>query len=208
MNAYFDHLIKLIMVGDSSVGKTCILNMYVDKVFHESYVSTIGVDFKIRNVVSNGQRIKIQMWDTAGQERFRGIINSYYRKTDIIVLVFDVTNRRSFLNLEKWLTEIKNNIYEPPSEYRLVLFGNKSENQYLMDVTQNEIDEFCLKHHIPYYPVTAKNFSGIEKAMTDTINESVKIKNAQAARLAGDSGKNKDNIDLCAFEKGKSSKCC
>merc|ERR1711990_311811 len=105
----YDHLFKLLVIGDAGVGKSAILVRFSDNVFTDSYINTIGVDFKIRTVEVNGEKVKLQIWDTAGQERFRTITSTYYRGTNGIIVVYDVTEPETFHNVRRWLSEISEN---------------------------------------------------------------------------------------------------
>jgi small GTP-binding protein len=103
----YDFLFKLILVGDSGVGKTCILVRFSEDAFNSTFISTIGIDFKIRTVDIEGKKIKLQIWDTAGQERFRSIMTCYYRGAMGIMLVYDVTAEKSFDNIRNWIRNIE-----------------------------------------------------------------------------------------------------
>uniref|UniRef100_A0A3Q2QRZ1 Si:dkey-16l2.16 n=1 Tax=Fundulus heteroclitus TaxID=8078 RepID=A0A3Q2QRZ1_FUNHE len=105
----YNHLFKLLIIGDSNVGKSSLLLRFADNSFSGSYITTIGVDFKIRTVDIEGERVKLQIWDTAGQERFRTITSTYYRNTHGVIIVYDVTNAESFVNVKRWLNEISDN---------------------------------------------------------------------------------------------------
>ena len=120
----YDYLFKLIIIGDSGIGKSCLLNRFADDIFTDSYISTIGVDFKIRTIEVNGRLCKLQIWDTAGQERFRTITSSYYRGAHGIILVFDITNPESFANCEMWLTEVQRYATD---QVKIILVGTKSD---------------------------------------------------------------------------------
>ncbi|XP_048387653.1 ras-related protein Rab-10 isoform X2 [Stegostoma tigrinum] len=102
----YDLLFKLLLIGDSGVGKTCVLFRFSDDAFNTTFISTIGIDFKIKTVELQGKKIKLQIWDTAGQERFHTITTSYYRGAMGIMLVYDITNAKSFENISKWLRNI------------------------------------------------------------------------------------------------------
>ncbi len=101
-NPHYDFLIKLLLIGDSGVGKSCLLLRFCDDAWTPSFITTIGIDFKIRTIELDGKRIKLQIWDTAGQERFRTITTAYYRGAMGILLVFDVTDQKSFENVRTW----------------------------------------------------------------------------------------------------------
>ncbi|WMV12348.1 hypothetical protein MTR67_005733 [Solanum verrucosum] len=124
MSNEYDYLFKLLLIGDSSVGKSCLLLRFADDSYVDSYISTIGVDFKIRTVEQDGKTIKLQIWDTAGQERFRTITSSYYRGAHGIIIVYDVTEMESFNNVKQWLNEIDR--YANESVCKL-LVGNKCD---------------------------------------------------------------------------------
>ena len=102
----YDHFFKMVLLGDSSVGKSCLLVRFADDEFNENYVSTIGVDFRFRSLRHNGKKIKLQIWDTAGQERYRTITNAYYKGADGIILVFDLFDKKTFVNIDNWLKEV------------------------------------------------------------------------------------------------------
>ena len=118
-----DFAFKILLLGDSSVGKTCFLKRYTDNTFQDAYLSTIGFDFKFKFVtLENGKTVKVQLWDTAGQERFRTIAKSYYKGAHGIILIYDVTNRKTFDNIRKWLNQIKD---EASNKISIILVANK-----------------------------------------------------------------------------------
>ena len=97
----YDHLLKILMIGDTSVGKSALMKRFAEDSFCENMNTTIGVDFKIRCLDMDGQRVKLQIWDTAGQERFGGITSTYYRGSHGVIVVFDVTKGNTFANIKK-----------------------------------------------------------------------------------------------------------
>ena len=170
-----DHQFKLLIVGNSSVGKSAILLRFADDKYDESYVSTIGIDFKVRSIDIDGTRVKMQIWDTAGQEKFRTIGTAYYRNTHGVILVYDVTSKESFLSMERWLQEIKKNCGN--TSYKIVLVGNKDDNPNLKKISTDEASEFAKQMGIPLFETSAKEninveemFYAIAKMMVDTKN--------------------------------------
>lgn len=123
-NAKHDYLLKLLLIGDSSVGKSCLLLRYSDGNFTSSYITTIGIDFKIKNITQAGHKLKLQIWDTAGQERFRTITSAYYRGAMGIFLVYDVTDETSFISVQNWMKQIDENAEK---QVVRVLIGNKCD---------------------------------------------------------------------------------
>merc|ERR1719250_371004 len=117
----YDYLIKLLMIGDSGVGKSCILLRFSDDSFTQSFITTIGIDFKIKTIDLDGKRIKLQIWDTAGQERFRTITTAYYRGAMGILLVYDITDETSFMNINNWMKNIEQHASETVNK---ILIGN------------------------------------------------------------------------------------
>lgn len=147
-----DRLYKILIIGDSGVGKTSILNRFSTDTFNESFISTIGVDFKIKKINVNGTDVKLQVWDTAGQERFRTITSSYYRGAHGIIIVFDVSDRESFLNVDHWIKEIDS--FCVNRNIQKILIGNKIDLE--RKVTHEEANYMALKYGITYLEVSSK----------------------------------------------------
>uniref|UniRef100_A0A3Q3X985 Ras-related protein Rab-19 n=1 Tax=Mola mola TaxID=94237 RepID=A0A3Q3X985_MOLML len=122
----FDFLFKIILVGDSNVGKTCVVQSFKSGIFMEKQQNTIGVDFTVRTLDIDGKKVKMQVWDTAGQERFRTITQSYYRSAHGAVVAYDITRRSTFESVSHWLREVEH--YGAASVVR-ILIGNKSDLQ-------------------------------------------------------------------------------
>jgi Ras-related protein Rab-1A len=161
MNAEYDLLFKLLLIGDSGVGKSCLLLRFADDTYTESYITTIGVDFKIRTVEIDTKTIKLQIWDTAGQERFRTITSSYYRGAHGIIVVYDVTDAESFNNVKQWLHEIDRYASENVNK---LLVGNKSDLVAKRAVTFEQGQEFANSLGIEFVETSAKNSTNVEKA--------------------------------------------
>ncbi|CEI89230.1 Putative GTP-binding protein ypt1 [Rhizopus microsporus] len=156
MNPEYDYLFKLLLIGDSGVGKSCLLLRFADDTYTESYISTIGVDFKIRTIELEGKT-----WDTAGQERFRTITSSYYRGAHGIIVVYDVTDADSFNNVKQWLQEIDRYAAEGVNK---LLVGNKSDLVDKKAVETEQAKEFADSLHIPLLETSAKDATNVEQA--------------------------------------------
>ncbi|OQR96010.1 Rab1 family GTPase (PiYpt1), partial [Thraustotheca clavata] len=156
-----DYLFKLLLIGDSGVGKSCLLLRFADDTYTESYISTIGVDFKIRTIELDGKTIKLQIWDTAGQERFRTITSSYYRGAHGIIVVYDVTDQESFNNVKQWLHEIDRYACENVNK---LLVGNKSDLTAKRVVSTDAAKDFADSLGIEFLETSAKNAANVEKA--------------------------------------------
>jgi len=168
MASEYDYLFKLLLIGDSGVGKSCLLLRFADHTYTESYISTIGVDFKIRTIELNGKTVKLQIWDTAGQERFRTITSSYYRGAHGIIIVYDVTDPDSFNNVRKWMQEIDR--YASESVRKLIV-GNKSDLEKRVDTAMAK--EFADSMNVQFLETSAKNASNVEKAFLAMAQEIV-----------------------------------
>nr|AFY09909.1 small GTP-binding protein Rab1b [Babesia sp. BQ1/Lintan] len=158
----YDHLFKIIIIGDSGAGKSSLLLRFADDTYSESYMSTIGVDFKIKTVKIDNATIKLQIWDTAGQERFRTITSTYYRGAHGIITVYDVTSRVSFESVKKtWLTDIEK---YSNANITKILIGNKIDLEDQRAVTTDEAREFATQHNMDYIEASAKTAQNVEKA--------------------------------------------
>lgn len=159
----YDLQIKLLMIGDSSVGKTCLLLRYANDSFSSMFITTIGIDFKIKNIVLDNKRIKLQIWDTAGQERFRTITTSYFRGAQGIFIVYDVTERESFKNISNWLSNIE--MYSDFSVDK-ILIGNKCDIKDRREVSYEEGKSLADKHGILFFETSAKENTNVSEAFT------------------------------------------
>ena len=159
---------KIIFVGDAGVGKTTIINRINDNEFQSAYDATIGVDFWPKKINFRGNEITLQIWDTAGQERYRGLIPSYVRNSSIVFIVFDITNRKTFESIPKWIELIKS-----IEKNILVLIGNKDDLEEKREVEEKEGNELAKKNEIAYYELSAKkdNNNSIKKIFFNTVIE-------------------------------------
>ncbi|XP_034460551.1 ras-related protein Rab-1B-like [Hippoglossus hippoglossus] len=168
MNPEYDYLFKLLLIGDSGVGKSCLLLRFADDTYTESYISTIGVDFKIRTIDMDGKTVKLQIWDTAGQERFRTITSSYYRGAHGIIIVYDVTEQESFNNVRQWLDEIDRYACENVSR---LLVGNKSDLVSKKVVDAATAQELASSLKIRFLETSAKSSDNVERSFLTMASE-------------------------------------
>uniref|UniRef100_A0A914UXW1 Ras-related protein Rab-1 n=1 Tax=Plectus sambesii TaxID=2011161 RepID=A0A914UXW1_9BILA len=156
--------IKVLMVGDSNVGKTATMRQFCDKLFVSSTMLTLGIDFKIKTIELKGKKIKLQIWDTAGQERFHTITTSYYRGAMGIMLVYDITNAKSFDNIAKWLRNIDEHASE---DVEKMLLGNKCDMADRRMVSKERGEQIAKDHNIRFLETSAKANIHIDKAFYD-----------------------------------------
>lgn len=177
----YDYLFKVLLIGDSGVGKSCLLLRFADDTYTDAFISTIGVDFKIRTVeLEGGRTAKLQIWDTAGQERFRTITSSYYRGAHGIIVVYDVTDAESFANVRSWLQEIGR--YAADGVCTL-LVGSKSDMASARQVEYAAGKALADDLGVPFVETSAKDATNVEEAfltMARTIRERVGAPNAAA----------------------------
>ncbi|XP_065833133.1 ras-related protein Rab-1A-like [Oscarella lobularis] len=179
MNPEYDYLFKLVLIGDSGVGKSCLLLRFVD----DTFISTIGVDFKIRTIDLDGKTIKLQIWDTAGQKRFETITSSYYRGAHGIIVVYDVTDQESFNNVNEWLRKIDRYAREGVNK---LLVGNKCDLTTKKVVDYTTAKEYADQLGIPFLETSAKKATNIEQAF---MTMAVEIKNRMGPVVSLDSKK-------------------
>ncbi|XP_041455532.1 ras-related protein Rab-35-like isoform X1 [Lytechinus variegatus] len=198
----YDHLFKLLIIGDSGVGKSSLLLRFADNTFSGSYITTIGVDFKIRTIDVKGEKVKLQIWDTAGQERFRTITSTYYRGTHGVIVVYDVCSAESFVNVKRWLYEIDQNC----EDVSRILVGNKNDAPDRKVVETEDAQKFAEQMNIQLYETSAKENINVEE-MFNGITALVlkqKLENQAKLNAPNDNGK----VDLVKRGKGKKGKCC
>ena len=168
--ASHDYLFKLLIVGESGVGKTCILLRFADNQFEESFLSTIGVDFKVKEITSEGKKVKLQIWDSAGQERFRNITSSYYRNCAGIIVVYDITKHDTFDRVSGWIEEVKKFVPTAP----LMVVGNKCDLEEQRTVSKEEGQELCNKHGCSFVESSAKTAMGIDEVFEEMTKQLIK----------------------------------
>jgi Ras-related protein Rab-1A len=184
MEQEYDYLFKVLLIGDSAVGKTSVLLRYVDDTFNPEFQTTIGVDFKISTFQLNGKVIKLQLWDTAGQDRFKNIVASYYRGAHGIILAFDITNATSFQNITRWYDESQN--YLQKSVPKLLL-GNKADLNSQRAVKTEDAKELADRLGVTYIETSAKNSQNVKLAF-ETLSRNILSNAAPTVGTTGPKG--------------------
>jgi len=202
MNPEYDYLFKLLLIGDSGVGKSSLLLRFSDNTYTESFISTIGVDFKIRTIELEGKVIKLQIWDTAGQEKFRTITSSYYRGAHGIIITYDVTDRESFDNVKNWIQEVSR--YASESVNKL-LVGNKSDLEDKRAVNYDEGKELADSLGIPFIETSAKTAQNVEESFVKMAGE---IKSKIAANTTTSAQAKGQRLAGKTITQQKKSGCC
>ena len=194
----------LVTLGDTKVGKTSLILRYIDNFFNMNYLSTIGIDSKIKKItLSNGEEIKVKISDTAGQERFKSIASNYMKKANGILLVYDITDKLTFENINKWAEEINK---DEEKTKPILLIGNKSDKLDERVVTKEEGEEFAKKccGGIKFYETSCKTGENVEEAINDLVNQ---IYNKDSGNNLNDGSNIKIDKNKKGNEKEKK-KCC
>jgi len=185
----YDYLFKLLLIGDSGVGKTCVLFRFSEDAFNATFISTIGIDFKIRTIELDGKKIKLQIWDTAGQERFRTITTAYYRGAMGIMLVYDITNEKSFDNIKNWIRNIEEHA---SADVEKMILGNKCDMNDRRQVSKERGEQLAIEYGIKFMETSAKASINVEQAFF-TLAKDIKMNmerrlESQNPQRGGDGG--------------------
>ena len=164
----YDMIFKIVLIGDTSVGKTNILSKYLSNEFDPDSKATVGVEFGTRDFKIENNTVKVQIWDTAGQERYRSITNAYYKGAKGSLLVYDITNPKTFENVDKWLSDLKTNAEEKIS---VVLVGNKTDLESERKISLEQGKEKAELFKLAFIETSALNGNNIEKAFNELISD-------------------------------------
>ena len=192
----YDMIFKVVLIGDTSVGKTNILSKYLTNDFDPDSKATVGVEFGTKNFKIEDNIVKVQIWDTAGQERYRSITNAYYKGAKGSLLVYDITNPKTFENIDRWLSDLKVNGDENIS---VVLLGNKSDLESDRKVSTQQGKEKAEFYKLAFMETSALNGNNIEKAFSELITDVYKnhhdLFEKQAKVVINDRAINLENAD-------------
>lgn len=172
MDDTYDYLFKIVLIGDSGVGKSNLLSRFTRNEFNLESKSTIGVEFATRSIRVDGRTIKAQIWDTAGQERYRAITSAYYRGAVGALLVYDIAKHTTFENIERWLKELRNHA---DGNIVLMLVGNKCDLRHLRAVPTQEATQFSEENSLSFIETSALDSTNVELAFQNILTEIYRI---------------------------------
>ncbi|CAD8172553.1 unnamed protein product [Paramecium octaurelia] len=164
----YDYQYKIVIIGDSGVGKTNIMTQFTRGEFSEETKTTVGVEFANKQLVIDDKIIKAQLWDTAGQERYRAIISSYYKGASGALIVFDITKQSTFDNVDRWMKEVQEST---SNDISIILVGNKSDLRHLRQISSDVSSAYASKHKIAFLETSAKDGANVNEAFNKLINE-------------------------------------
>eukprot|EP01026_Neomeris_dumetosa_P050206 TRINITY_DN4396_c0_g1_i3.p2 TRINITY_DN4396_c0_g1~~TRINITY_DN4396_c0_g1_i3.p2 ORF type:complete len:212 (-),score=30.57 TRINITY_DN4396_c0_g1_i3:217-852(-) len=202
-----DYLVKVVLVGDSGVGKSNLLTRFTRNEFTMDSKSTIGVEFATKSIKIDDKIVKAQIWDTAGQERYRAIINAYYRGAVGALVVYDITKKESFENIERWLKEVREHT-EP--NIIIMMVGNKCDLDYLRVINIEEAKEFCKTEGISFIETSALDATNVEESFQSVLMD---IYNNICTKVLDEKDEIEDHHDkkgipIVSQAKEKKSSCC
>ena len=193
-----DCVYKVLLLGDSTVGKTCFLKKYTDKTFQDVHMSTIGLDYRVKTMtLKSGKVVKLQIWDTAGQDRFRAITKNYYKGANGIILIYDVTSIQTYENVKNWITQIRE---EASPNVIIYIAGNKIDLEEERKIKTEEGQKLAEELGLPFFETSAKTGVNINESFEDLVE---KIDDAYS-KLEEKTGGNKVKVYQAKTKKG----CC
>jgi Ras-related protein Rab-1A len=196
--------LKLLLIGDTSVGKTSMILKYTDNKFPEAHIATIGVEYKTKSIYTDKYKITLNIWDTSGQERFKSITKSFFRNTNGVLFVYDIANYKSFSNIKNWMKDS-----EMSGKFESIICGNKVDLENNREVEFNTLKEYGLKQKIPVIETSAKTGVGINEAFK-LIAEQI-IKGRSDEELKNEFGAPQSegfNLQKCQKKQKEGKKCC
>ena len=203
--------LKILLIGDSSVGKTSILLKYIEDKFAENYVSTIGIEYKIKSLIINGKKVLLRIWDTSGQERYRSITQNFYRNANGILFIFDITNKETFDNIKNWLMDS-----DGCEDHKVtkILVGNKIDNNENRKVDDDIIQKFAEKKGMKYFETSAKDGINIDQVFRKlaelilTNKSEEEEENEKEEYVPNYARKQSFNLSFDSCKPKKKSQCC
>ena len=196
--------LKIILVGDASVGKTSLLLRYIDNHFPDKHLSSVGVEYRMKNYEYGAFKIKLQIWDTAGQERFHSITTNYFHGADGILFVYDITEPRSFEGIKKWISDSE----EIGNNFEKLLVGNKYDLKHKIAVKKEDVEKFCEEKNIEWIEVSAKENINLKEAFHKIIEIILKDKTDEEIRELFGTKSTNSSLLTSKKKKRKEVECC
>ena len=203
-----DIYLKILLIGDTSVGKTSILCKYIDDEFSDAYLSTIGIEFKIKSLIINGKKVLLRIWDTSGQERYRSITQNFYRNANGILFIFDITKKETFDNIKIWLTDSENC---EDNKVAKMLIGNKIDLENKRKIDNETIKKFAEKKEMKYFEASAKegiNIDNIFRELAELILFNKSKEENEEETIRNRNRENSFNLSFDSIEPIKKKTCC
>ena len=194
----YDKKCQLLIVGDSTVGKTSILSRYTSGEFNTHYLATVGLDFFRKDEIFDGKTIRIKIWDTAGQERYKSLTHGYFRNAEGIMIVYDVSNSDTFENLKYWIQSLKTHINIENDNVPAIIIGNKIDI-FQREVTKEQGEKFAKEQKLEYFETSAKSGKNVDESIRFLIKKVLKIKSKKE-------GEDIENESIKIEEKSKDKK--
>ena len=166
----YDKKCKILLIGDSKVGKTYLISRYAIGVFNEDYISTIGFDSRQKEEIINNEKVLVRIFDTAGQERFKSITANYLRNAEGVILVYDLTSTESFENLKFWIESIKNNLGND-EPIPIIIIGNKIDLEDAREINKSVAEKFAKDNNYKYFETSAKTGEGVDDAFREIVKQ-------------------------------------
>jgi Ras-related protein Rab-8A len=201
-----EYTLKILTIGESGVGKTCVLLRYTDNKFIKTHLTTIGIDYKAKTISIGGKTIRLKIWDTAGQERFKNITQQYYKNADGILLVFDVSDRNSYEKVREWMKQIQ--LYCVKETIGMVLIGNKCDVEN-REVSFEDGEKLAKEFNIKYFETSALNNYNIEETFIYLSQEIMRVKDFKESNKNKEEDNGRKTLDAQNNgKKSKDGKCC
>ena len=171
----YDQKCQLLIIGDSTVGKTSIITRFANGTFNSNYLATVGLDNFTKDEIIDNKTIRIKIWDTAGQERYKSLTKGFFRNAEGVMLVYDVTNSETYENLKYWMQSIKNNLGNSIDDIPIIIIGNKIDCQE-REVSVEEAENFWKEQGFAYFETSAKTGENIEKTIKFLVKRVINVK--------------------------------
>ena len=196
---------KLLLIGDSEVGKTSLLLKYTEHIFPEEHIATIGVEYKDKYIIKDNYNIRLQIWDTAGQERFHSITKNIYRNTNGVIFIYDIAKKETFDNIKNWIFDLQS----ASADIKGIILGNKNDLTDKREVNMTDLKELGEKYKMPYMETSAKNNVNVNEGFELIVNELLQDKDENQI-MEMFSRKTRSDLSICSTKSRDSKKksCC